>query len=254
VGGLLLLGLLLGLVPIEEIERLFAPVMAVLGWLAYGIAYVVLLPVGYLVQIIIVVLQHLLRFGLFRPQVQEQPSLMEEMQGKLSGEPVIPPQVFEAAKWIVLVVLASLVVLWLARAFSLRQRLREQEADTFRESLWEEGTLKRDLDGLLEGLFARWRRQPQAVAFWAGASENLAAVYSIYLSLLELAASLSRGRQPWQTPYEFEGELASLFPEGEVRRITAAFTRGRYGKLEPTDAEVVALREDWDRVRGSRPK
>ena len=254
VGGLVLLGLLLGLVPTEEIERLFAPVLAVLGWAAYGIAYVVLLPVGYLVQIIIVILQRILRFGAFRQQAQEQPSLMEEMQDKLSGEPLIPPQVFEAAKWIVLVILAGLVILWLARAFSLRHRLRGEEADAFRESLWAEGTLRRDLDGLLQGMLGRWRRQPRGAAFWVGASGNLATVYNIYVSLLELAASLGKGRQAWQTPHEFEGELAGLFPEGEVGRITAAFERGRYGSHEPTDAEVASLREDLDRVKGNITK
>lgn len=111
------------------------------------------------------------------------------------------------------------------------------------------------------GLFNRWRRGVQQAA--GGLSplaprqrqRAAARIRQIYAALMELSARLEKPRSRSQTPLEFLPVLDGLFPgQGEeVRLITQAYLKVRYGELPETRAEVDAVERAWQRI-STRPK
>jgi len=180
--------------------------------------------------------------GEIRPEV-EQPALEELLEGADLAPPAllnIPSWVFAAVFWGIVLV----VVLLLARRTQRRLR-RRREIAVETEWLAPEG-----------GLFARLRdRAAEAAALLAGrfgAGRLLAAarIRRIFARLMQLAAELGAPRPQAQTPLEYLPALEALFPDhaAELRLITDAYLRVRYGEVPETEAEVTAIDGAWERV------
>jgi hypothetical protein len=67
---------------------------------------------------------------------------------------------------------------------------------------------------------------------------------------MELSSKLGEPRPPANTPLEFLPKLEGLLPEGrdEIRVITEAYMRIRYGELPETNQEINQVEEAWERV------
>lgn len=101
----------------------------------------------------------------------------------------------------------------------------------------EEGLAQRLLDR-----FGRWRR-------WRAA----ATVRQLYRSMCLEAAGQGHPRDPSQTPFEYLPALFEVWPEGpeEVRLITDAYVRVRYGEAPETAEELEEIRQAWQRLLDS---
>ena len=67
---------------------------------------------------------------------------------------------------------------------------------------------------------------------------------------MDLSSKLGNPRPPAHTPLEFLLVLEDLFSEGveEVRTITHAYLRVRYGELPESSQEVMMVESAWKRV------
>ncbi|GEM_PF-852690 len=78
-----------------------------------------------------------------------------------------------------------------------------------------------------------------------------ARVRRIYAQLLQRSTRLGVPREPSLTPLEFLPQLRELFPAGEaeLRTITRAYLKVRYGAYPETRKEIQAVAEAWRRIR-----
>jgi hypothetical protein len=75
----------------------------------------------------------------------------------------------------------------------------------------------------------------------------------IYAKLMKMCERLDVPRASTVTPLEYLDELELLFPEkrAQVRMITQAYNRVRYGELPETPDEVRVVEQAWSEVRQS---
>lgn len=73
----------------------------------------------------------------------------------------------------------------------------------------------------------------------------------IYTSLMRLCEEFGSPRRRVQTPLEFLPTLRRLFPNhfGEIKLITEAYNRVRYGELPELRRDIKLVEEAWNRVR-----
>jgi hypothetical protein len=154
------------------------------------------------------------------------------------------------------VVLGGLVVLVLLEVRSHRLAARGKP---------EEG-LESALDA--EGLLALWRKEMrkrwgmvasrfgEALGRREGGWLAAARIRRVYAQLMGLANRLHHPRASSQTPLEFLPELEVLFQPlcEEVRLITQAYIRVRYGQLPETSTEVREVEAAWKRVKAHGSK
>jgi hypothetical protein len=98
--------------------------------------------------------------------------------------------------------------------------------------------------------------EPQAkrlLPSWLNPNRILAAarIRRIYAQLMDLCAQLENARPPAVTPLEFLPKLMILFPEEyeNVRTITHAYLRVRYGEVPEDPNEVHAVTAAWKQVQ-----
>lgn len=150
---------------------------------------------------------------------------------------------------VLLLVLGVVLILYLALRFRRMQEELKAGLELPRdagENLVGARRGRGGLTGLLEAVRS-W-----GSALGRGRLRTAIVVRRTYARLLELAEDHGRARLPWETPLEFEDALAGLFPQtvAEVRRITQAYVKVRYGQLEQTADMVNEVQADWRRVRG----
>jgi hypothetical protein len=104
--------------------------------------------------------------------------------------------------------------------------------------------LKNRLDQLSQSLSGR--TSLRGGQRWLAAAK----IRRIYARLMELSSKLGEPRPPANTPLEFLPKLEGLLPEGrdEIRVITEAYMRIRYGELPETNQEINQVEEAWERV------
>ena len=78
-----------------------------------------------------------------------------------------------------------------------------------------------------------------------------ARIRRIYAQLMQLSADLGKPRPAAFTPLEYLPSLEKLFPNHpeELRLVTGAYLRVRYGELPETHQEVEQVDVAWKRVR-----
>jgi hypothetical protein len=147
------------------------------------------------------------------------------------------------------------IVIALAILFSISRWLineRRSELDE-REGIIERGdmlsllrkAIQDRLDGLSQSLFGRSRLGSRQR--WLAAAK----IRRIYAHMMDLAQQLGIPRHPASTPLEFQPILGEMLPEAreDVRLITAAYLRVRYGEIPETTEEIEQVENAWEHVR-----
>ncbi len=136
-----------------------------------------------------------------------------------------------------LLVTGSLVGLWFMFRRFTKRKPRPIEK---REQIEGESLLGEDLGAMFGALASRFRRSPRRPA-------SAIAIRRLYSDLIDRAAADGLDRAPSATPSHFAPSLDAHFASDAPSAITDAFAASRYGRHEPEDAEVRALRERWRR-------
>jgi uncharacterized membrane protein YeaQ/YmgE (transglycosylase-associated protein family) len=142
-----------------------------------------------------------------------------------------------------------IIILFTISRWILEERNALQDE---RESIVESGDLigllrsaiRRRLDEFSQSL--RSRANLRSGQKWLAAAK----IRRIYAQLMDLSSRLGESRPPAYTPLEFLPYLERLLPEGvdDVRLITEAYLRIRYGELPETNQEVKRVEEAWEKV------
>ncbi len=162
----------------------------------------------------------------------------------------------EIAKWLMIAFLAAVSLAGLA--LSLRRLSAREQAEEGRErrqvlssEAWRADALhniRSALHGLLDRL-AGLRPGRLGIEWYAEVS-----IRNVYLNMCQLAAVRGFPRPAVFTPYEYLALLYQAFPgaeQGDIVRITQAYVRMRYGEVPSTWGEVQAIRQAWQRLKGS---
>lgn len=208
--------------------------------LLWGIVYVVAVPLGVIVTGIVWAVRHLLHPGAAPPPQPGAPPAWLGA-GPPQGAAGLPPAAEAALRWGIASLVVMLIVLWLARAmFRYGKAGTSPPAEEVHESVWSWADLTAGLAAWL-----RRRSHPAGIPspgpeFGAGTA---AAVRRAYAELLGCAAALGHPRAPHQTPAEFAGTLRAAWPGAaeSVSRLTAVYSRVRYGLDPPSEADLAAV-------------
>jgi len=130
---------------------------------------------------------------------------------------------------------------------------REEEAG---EQEYQSLLDQQDLFALLRSAFRRGLRQLanslDQVIGWRNARRRFAAarIRRIYGKLMDLCKKLGHPRPPAHTPLEFQPRMETLFPNmaGELKTITNAYLRVRYGDVPEKSQEVEQVENAWRRI------
>lgn len=140
---------------------------------------------------------------------------------------------------VTVLILLGLLVVFVA----LRRYFRGRELSFgMAQSAARASALEEKEEGLAQRIlnrFDRWRR-------WRAA----ATVRQLYRSMCLEAADQGHPRDPSQTPFEYLPGLFEVWPESvdDVRLITDAYVRVRYGEAPETAEELDAIRQAWQRL------
>lgn len=209
-----------------------------LYYVFYGIVWVTATVVEFLVRGFL----HLLGLSANndRPQVPEQAQEVQDEQQSGGGFPGWALWFGRATAGLTLLALA-VSALW----YTFARFQKRPPALTTKESTYVEGRLREDLGGFLGSLLGKLRPR-----FSFGESEP---VRRLYYDMLDEASRRNIQRREAQTPLELAPVLDAAFGPPTPTRITAMFDDARYGGLTPPEAEVRALRQEWEQARHGRP-
>ena len=258
VAAVLVIGLMLSLLGRSVISLLSTPVLTVLGWFGTVVFYVIVIPLGYVVE-------WLIRFGIYivgligaEEQEREPPqgrSLVDQMRDLQEQEgPEWAATLLQALEYLLIAVVSVVLLYIMAQAFRRRYRLRQADAGGVHESVREDADPVYDLARLLFNLLPdRLRRARSHRTYRLPEDEpGVVDVFRIYFGMLTLAEERGHPRPAAETPAEYQATLEGIFPREAVRRATAAFNRACYGHLPASPDEIAEMRSALDRVRAAR--
>jgi hypothetical protein len=241
-GLVTLLGLLASLIINLDVAELLGKGLVTLLQLVTGAMVVITSP---LLVVIIAVVQFLLT--LVAPELGEvidqdlvnldQPFL-EQWEDTAVEKTHIDPALFLMIGVVLLIVVIA--VIQLKRRNGRRLPPVEEFSTDIREPQKKANPLR--------DLFAsRERRKKRASAKSLLAAARIRFAYS---QLMELCEKLGKARPRAVTPLEFIPRMDSLFPDNpdDLRAITQAYIKVRYGEYPETDAEVTAVLDAWKRL------
>ncbi len=208
--------------------------------LLWVLVYVVTVPLGVILTGIVWLVRHLLHPGAAPPPRPGAPPAWLGA-GPHQGAAGLPPAAEAALRWGIASLAVVLLVLWLARAmFRYGRTGAPPPAEEVHESVWSWADLAAGLAAWL-----RRRSRPAGTPspgpeFGVGAA---AAVRRAYAELLGCAAALGHPRAPHETPAEFAGTLRAAWPGAadSVSRLTAVYSRVRYGLDPPSAVDLTAV-------------
>lgn len=211
------------------------------GEALFALLYWPILLVGLAAEWLIYLLRRLQQSGqqeIPPPPPSGAPELLAELQRTTYA----PPGWMDWIKWIVVGLAALLAVYaFLSTARAVQRGQEERLADGIeRSSVWSWQQVGRDLRSLLRQLINRLRGQGAAAVAalpWLGSvarSRALAAEgedpRAVYRRVLLLGRAHNLPRRASQTPHEYLASWQEALPGGdEAARITAAYSRARYG-------------------------
>ncbi len=185
----------------------------------------------------------------------EEEAAEESAQGMPVSEVVIV-----ALKWALFAIIAIVVIYLLTRAI---RRFRISRAGTdvteVNESLWSWGAFVADVRLFLSAIWQRlWRRKkgitPDEVTmhrFPDEEKEGTMGIREIYRRLLWQASLFGMGRRTYETPYEYQGRLGQLAPDGQepLTEITDLYVNVRYGEVETGRRQVDRANSLWQTLK-----
>jgi hypothetical protein len=238
---------------------LAAAVLRPIAWALSTVLFIIFLVLGLPLMIALEVLLGWLRQYLGAlPSLRMDPlgnSDLDELRRRGPGQPP-PEELLLIMQWLTVGLVVALAALLIARALLWRAAARrDEEVPEDRDSVWSWALVVDAVRAWLAGLRRRLAGRPatpaRAAARGAGAEPAVATtVRQLYREVLALAAQRGAPRPPAATPYEQLPRLQSaLGPDEALAEVTRAYVRVRYGEHRPADAELDALRGEWDRLR-----
>ena len=246
------------LLSFDRIARLLSLLRAPLDALVWLLLNVLLLPVAYLVEWLILLIRSIIPAADDRQlQIQNFRSLIPDPES-LSQPEGLPPDLMLLLRLIVLAALAVVVVRLLAKAAARLGNLWHfEDVAELRDLVW----TWPGFPALWKWLLARLRRRVAAIVrtlspiVATSAATEAATVRSVYREFLALGEAIGRGKQAPETPAEYRRRIdldPELPAEPEVGDITESYERVRYGppaasELDPGPlaAALVRLRTAW---------
>jgi hypothetical protein len=145
--------------------------------------------------------------------------------------------------WGLVILVVVLLILRIRKNLGTRREAYPTEV----ESLLGEGEarklLQKSFQDALNALGSRFKTSRREIV--------VARIRRIYAQLMELCDELNQPRLPQQTPLEFLPEMGELFSNqlDDLRKITQAYIRIRYGELPEINEELDALEKSWQNVQ-----
>lgn len=148
---------------------------------------------------------------------------------------------------VTLVLLLILSILALGRLYQ-RQRLALGDG-RFRRGLG--GQVERLAEGERLSLGQRILQRLGLLRSW----QTAASIRRIYYQMEQMATAVGYPRAEAVTPYEYLPLLQQTWPDNiaDIRLITEAFVRIRYGEYPETEAEFNEIQNAWQRLKLARP-
>jgi hypothetical protein len=259
--AVVLLALLLGqIVSFDLLLVATRPLFTVLGFVLLILAYVVVIPLAYVIQWLVYLILALLPGDINRqpPQLPQPSDLGDALQQFFSHQ--LTPEMIAVLKAAGAALLLVIVVGLVARGLS-RWRPSGTDADATneeRDSLWDARAVWAQL---LAWIRRHLHRRTRAARLWTpteddllanGSSERLATVRALYAELLRQGETAGARRAIDTTPLEHEPALSDTLVPGEtVSRLTDAYVRVRYADVDVPHDESDAL---YRRLQELRPK
>ncbi|MHB0870770.1 MAG: DUF4129 domain-containing protein [Chloroflexota bacterium] len=253
VGALLVAALLLAqLFTFDRVAAAWAAISGPLGDFLWMVVYLLAIPIGLLVQLLVFLISLVPRSGAERPR--QQADSLQWLDQLKEGEPVgLGPEVVLALKVALAVALALLLAWIVLRALSrLRNGWGQEDADVSHDFVWSWPGIG-DLWGWL---LARWRpiraRGLAGLTGGRGGGVTGLGVRRLYREFLTLGVTLGRARRASETPLEYERRLlcdSSLPGSEEVNLITEGYNRERYARPPSRPSDLQPLASALDRLR-----
>jgi hypothetical protein len=173
------------------------------------------------------------------------------------GVSTIPPGLVFAAELLLpfLILLAVVLVLWIALRRRKRLRIRRNRASgDVHESIWSWTLFWRQFKAFWAALLRR-KGNAEGETESGESLDNLPAepaartIREIYRALLKRAALFGYARKRNETPREFQSRLNSQLTrdnEPQLSQLTEAYTLTRYGGSVPDEYDVTRMRSSWE--------
>lgn len=236
------------------------PLFDVLGRIFLLLAYVVVIPLAYVIEWLVYLILSVLRANGNRPPpAAPQPSDLDNLLRRFFAQDV-PPELLLVLKSLGAALLLGIALLLVARGLT-RWRPTGADADATneeRDSLWNAERAWAMLKAWLRRLLRRERPSLEVVPPDLTSLDPevsgpaVGSVRELYARLLRRGADVGAPRAAATTPLEHEPSLAqALDPEEVVEELTAAYLRARYAEAPVPEPEMRHLAE---RLEGVRPK
>ena len=144
--------------------------------------------------------------------------------------------------WAFVLLLVVVLIVRIRRTLQRRQSATGYEPDFLLKRGEVREIIRKALQDALDGLAGRFRPTRRLIA--------AARIRRIYTQLMDLCEALNSPRPASTTPYEFLPELGELFTTQteDLRVITEAYVRVRYGEFPESKTEIEAVESAWQRV------
>jgi hypothetical protein len=240
------LAALSGLLPLDTLDTVLAPLGFLVLLLIDALIYLLALPTVILLNWI---LTHLLRGRLHPIQLPPSPgaNAAQQLHGQSHHGPFVLALFHIGHVLLVTGVLVAVIgTLWWAYS---RLRRYSPEDSVLHEPIEHDLGLASDLRSLLQGLLGRFGPKPRLEE--PRLSPRLQALRRLYLSLLGRAALAGYPRPTGATPREFASTLQQGLAEPNAESLSYVFSAGRYGLIEPSDETLRRLSGDTKSADGA---
>ena len=257
VSGIVVMGLLFSLLQRNVLSFITTPIIFMLNVLATVVFFVIIIPVAYVVDFLVKLILSIApeNVELFEPP-ESFGEQLRALQEDATDEPVAS-LLLQVGQWTLVAIIVIVALLILARAYKRKQRDKEIDDESTRESVMGEADVTYDLAKLLYKFVpSRLTRKRSRRAYRLPDDErSIVDVFRIYFGLLTLAEKKGQRRPPQATPLEYRSTLEELFPRDLVRESTSAFVRACYGH-HPVSRELLEeMRSSLEReASGKAPK
>ena len=244
----LMVGFLFSLLRESVLSFLSGPALAVLNALATVVFYVVMVPLGFLVGLLMKGVWSFIRW-ISGGQRGEQPletlddwgeTLLNLQEQAGEGSHML----LHVMQWTLLAIAVLVALYLLSRAFRRRIRWRRMQTEGTREPVAEDADPAADMAQLLLNLIRRRSRRSKPRHAYALPEDEpgVVEVFRVYFGLVALAEERGFPRPPHETPTEFQRTLERLFPPRVVRTVTTFFNRACYGHHPAPLDQILEMR------------
>jgi hypothetical protein len=226
----------------QVVDAIARPIADLVGL----VVYVVMIPVGFLLQLLIEYLRSHLHPNDAAQNVRPGSSLLDTVRQQAStGNPNLDA-LFTVLKWLFAALLVSVILWVIARAVSrYLTSSSPSDDDETRDFVWSWADAIAALRAWLRNRLTRGRvaaTETIQLSFVTDDLTQLRDIRSVYRALLRLGVRRGRRRFLGETPRSYESALAPLAPfvdrREDLTAITEAYGEERYGD-RPTSAEKV---------------